>query len=1434
MPFLPAIGALIGTAIIGTESAIIGTAAALGVTVSATTAVAIAGAVVNTGVAAIEFGALAGVSALLSPKPKVNTAGSPQSFKADPYAPVPMVMGRYGVGGNLIYETTSGGASKAEHGAAGNEFLTQFTVLSGLGPIDGFETLRLDDTVLTFNGQACAGGYIPADYIQAYNPGYSQNGDGSYANNNYADHIWQYAQGGDPNAHVRMEYPSKIQNSNDGLPEWTDLHRLSGFAAAAITRSYDTTVWAGGPGQPQWTLRGVKLYDPRLDSSYPGGAGAQRWPGRAGDRRDYYAAARATWAWSENPILHALNYALGHYFADPATGADPADLNSGRLYAGVGAGFDGVDVDAFVRAANVADANGWRITGQWTTGDGKRSVLVAMLQAGGAQLVSDRGRISCTVSQPRTALNADAPLTWSDLAGAPSLDTTTSVRERYNTAFYRYTSEAHRWQVVQADTPVKAATYVAEDGGVVRSKTLDLEYVPGVDQAAQLAAYALVDGRETPNIVLPGKPHLRGYAVGDCLMVDLPELGLHLAKLVVLKRSTDPSSAIVTLTCRTETDAKHPYALGVSGVAPATPSISGFDPTIVPAPIPASWAADGVAITDPVTGEVVHVVRINGTTIDNVYATQVVVIYAQVTSVDGADVEGAPASEVFAASQEQIDLNLPAGRWHLWLRYITISGAENVENTLDLGIITVGGTTAASTASVPGDATFGDQQKLVSDYIARVDAAGAQLDAIAAKNYDQALTDLQGAEATLNGNVAALFSGQGTLNGEYASLTALVGDANSGLVQKTNVLQSTLGSSSNPAAGTVLARLGTQETATTNLKSQKADATRVSALESEVGDPNSPASGTVYARLHTLETTSAGPDTATAQRLTTLEAEIVANPNLVPDGGMALIASGATNTWGLAQNVAVVTQGIGSFLYCGNGAFVATSAMFPVNANEQLTISARQTRGYSGGEYSLFLQYFRADQVTQSTVKGNSAVVPSPVDNGAPGARQQVTDVAPSDAAFARCYWRGTAQGAAYLAYVKVEAGPTATAFTDTASTQTLNASLKSFVSTTTDALAGKASATAFNLLYAAIQGDDTASAAPALNSRVNNLITAQVDKPGGIASVSALNQVKAAVGGAGNPNILSNGDFGLGTKDWTISYGAVAPASDQGPYLIYNVGSGDRGYASREIARHAPVGVSPNARYSLSARVYSGFIGASSTFARVVIIWLNASGAETGSRASVQTNTQQGFTDLRSDAQNVTITSPAGAASAIIVCDIASASGNVQGSGDNLVYTRIKLEVGAVCTGFSNELVSASVQQQSTALAQLSGYAASSYTVGTDANGIWTGLKLLSASGGTTQPISSAGFYADLFFVQTRSGARLTFTDYQGGTLTVPNLILGTNNLGAGAVTGFYGDTATINYGFPNRGGSPAASTTAPPTSGGGGGTGGYTGTGGGRYPTP
>ncbi len=685
----------------------------------------------------VETAALAGISALISPHPNVNTGGSPQQFKPDPNASIPVIMGRYGVGGNLVYQTTSGGSNKAAAGARGNEYLTSFVILGGLGPYQAFETLRFNDTILTFdpNGQACNGGYIPYDEVQEWNPGYRhQNSDGSYINNNYQDRAWQNFQLGALNAGY-FAPPSKLASDNAGLPEWTNAHGFSGFCAASLTLVYDQRYYAGGVPQFQWVVQGQKVYDPRQDSTYPGGNGPQRWAGE-GATAAQITAARATWTFNQNPAIHALNYALGYFLPDAQTGP-------GRLYAGIGAGTAGVDMAAFVAAANVADANGWLICGQWTTGDGKWSVITEMLKAGSATPVVDCGIISCIVDQPLTSLGT---VTADDLSGDITLPTGSSFTARVNTIFPRYTSEAHRWQMVQADTPVKAATYVTEDGAV-RSKTLDWQYVPAVNQACQLAAYTITNGREIPGITLPGKPKLRNYRVGDCFTLDIDEAGLATTKVMVTKRVTDQATGGVTLTVRTETDAKHAYSLGVSGVAPATPGISGVDPTIVEAPLPAFWSTGALEVTDSSTGESRVVIRVTGSADDaGGYAQTVVLRWRPVALVSGNYVATGDQSwsyRSFPASQGQFDLDLNPGVYDVQIAYITVNGAypDADQDFLDLGIETVGGSTSASTASVPGTAAIPGDRTL-SD--ALNDLSNAQAD----------VGTLQGDVANLQGGLA--------------------------------------------------------------------------------------------------------------------------------------------------------------------------------------------------------------------------------------------------------------------------------------------------------------------------------------------------------------------------------------------------------------------------------------------------------------------------------------------------------------------------------------------------------------------------------------------------------------------------------------------------------------------------------------------------------
>src|SRR3546814_20015331 len=90
-----------------------------------------------------------------------------------------------------------------------------------------------------------------------------------------------------------------------------------------------------------------------------------------------------------------------------------------------------------------------------------------------------------------------------------------SYRDRLNTILPKYRSADHNWEMTQAEA-VTASEYVTEEGAE-RSAEWPFNFVKDVDQAAQLAAYRLVNGRELPPIELPCMPPLPSVRPAPCL-----------------------------------------------------------------------------------------------------------------------------------------------------------------------------------------------------------------------------------------------------------------------------------------------------------------------------------------------------------------------------------------------------------------------------------------------------------------------------------------------------------------------------------------------------------------------------------------------------------------------------------------------------------------------------------------------------------------------------------------------------------------------------------------------------------------------------------------------------------------------------------------------------------------------------------------------------
>lgn len=479
---------------------------------------------------------LAIAAAMSALQPQVGAAGRTFEWTLDPDGPIPFAAGRVGVAGSAVHRKTFG-PDLMYYGFV--------SVISGAGPIDGYETFRGDDEFVTFDAA------------------------GRAVTSQWTGEMWmRQTLGAQPD--VALPSPSGLKH-NATLPMWSGSHRLSGKAAYLMVLGENSkrSAYPTGEPRPLHVVRGLKGWDPRRDSTYPGGLG----PCRLHDP--------STWLYITNPILWGLKWALGLWESPVGKGAPQVGYQVG----GIGAKLSGIDVPAFVAAANVADANGWTVAAYPTTDDDKSQVLDSFLQAGGAIYAQRAGKISCiSRAAPRPSL---VTITAFDTAGPLEIDTAASRIDRINTIRPKFWSEAHRWQLTAIDD-VTAQAYQDEDGGV-RPRPLDYNYVPSAKQAAQLAALQIAHTREGIAGVIPLKPHMQRIRPGDAFTITEPGFVLNGLKCLCLNTEYDPATRIVRVSFVSETDGKYAWALGQSPTPPAPPALTPVDPTHVSPPLPGEW-----------------------------------------------------------------------------------------------------------------------------------------------------------------------------------------------------------------------------------------------------------------------------------------------------------------------------------------------------------------------------------------------------------------------------------------------------------------------------------------------------------------------------------------------------------------------------------------------------------------------------------------------------------------------------------------------------------------------------------------------------------------------------------------------------------------------------------------------------------------------------
>lgn len=446
----------------------------------------------------------ASIGAQLTYKPPTPTArGSVSQIVISPDAPQPYVMGEGYYAGVLRHDCAYGATLKK----VPNPFRFMAIAYSGGGPVQSL-TPYVDQAPVS----SWYGGFLQTDVRFGTCP------------------------------------DTALSPGFGAAPGWTTDSKMSGTAAIGWGLKFDKEGERFASGIPQLGAYGqwVKVYDPRKDSTRPGGLGT------------HVLGDETTYEWSENPALHAGTYAYGRY-------------QNGRRTIGCGMEADAIDWAEIAAWANVCDANAWSIFGVVYEPGSRWQNLRDIAAAGGAIPYVRNGILSFSYAAPRVVLDT---FTEDDLA--PEADgSVTAMRSRFgriNTIIPKYRSPDHNWELVSAVDTVTSPTYVTEDGEERRLEWV-FNFVKDKDQAAQLAGYALADARELQPITITFGYRVRDYGPGDCVHLLIPALGLD-HDVLILEREYDHAAMTTRFTMIGETSAKHAWALGQTVTAPPTGSIT--------------------------------------------------------------------------------------------------------------------------------------------------------------------------------------------------------------------------------------------------------------------------------------------------------------------------------------------------------------------------------------------------------------------------------------------------------------------------------------------------------------------------------------------------------------------------------------------------------------------------------------------------------------------------------------------------------------------------------------------------------------------------------------------------------------------------------------------------------------------------------------------
>ena len=392
---------------------------------------------------------------------------------------------------------------------------------------------------------------------------------------------------------VRTEGTSGNYISINGGAKWGSTCLLTGCSYVHIrikrtgnSKKTESPLTSGLPGRVTIIGEGALLYDPRLDSTVPGGSGSHR------------ADDQSTWGSytdpddTDNPALQLLWWMLGWKIND-------------KLSIGCGVPPERIDLESFITAANICDetvtlATGgsqarYRASGTATDADGRMDIINTFLACMNGTLRDSDGKLSLTVLKNDLAEYV-LDLDDDDILDEFQWDQTRGLDTGYNKARGRYVDPSSNSLYQLSEYPEVGFDSI---DGIERVLSLDLPYVEDGRRAQRIAKQVLQRNQYRGLFSSKFTAKAMGAKVGDVVRVSFAPLGWS-RKLFRITTNTINMDATVSLSMVEENPAI--YAWDAEDSAPVTPTAPTiYDPLNNPF-ILADIDEVVVSKLDPLTG----------------------------------------------------------------------------------------------------------------------------------------------------------------------------------------------------------------------------------------------------------------------------------------------------------------------------------------------------------------------------------------------------------------------------------------------------------------------------------------------------------------------------------------------------------------------------------------------------------------------------------------------------------------------------------------------------------------------------------------------------------------------------------------------------------------------------------------------------------------